>query len=486
MNFTRRSVIKSVLLGLYASAALILPFSVQAQEGSAKNVIVMITDGASVGTWDAASYFRHATLGKEAYDKFDVKIFSSTHPYNTSNTPTKSDDNRVTLEPSKMWDATPVDTVYEGTVLNTTYPGYFAGYDYMRKDFTESSAAATALATGQKSFMKAIGWSNNDEPLKNIGQYAVESGRALGVISSVMWSHATPAGFLAHNIDRNNYAEIAQEVIDSGLATVVMGGGHPYYHANGKRNEHPTDGNFRYVGGKESWENLVAGRTDYAHIETKQDFEALAAGKLNLGDKTKLIGTAQVNSTLQYNRPGVTGGNFLDHVPDLSTMSLGALNLLKKNDNGFFLMIEGGAVDWAAHGNNLPRLIEEQIDFNIAIEAVVEWVEENSSWDETLLIITTDHGNGLLHGPDSHTNAYSPVVNQGAGALPLVRWHTDHHTRELIPLYAHGAGSDYFVKNAIKEPGLAIYNVGEESQFYVDNTDVFRASMYAFGLKEDE
>jgi len=489
------SVIKKITFGTWGgwlgtvafgvAASFVMPLAAQAQEGSAKNVIVMITDGASPGTWDAASYFRHATLGREAYDKFDVKMFASTIPYNTSNTPTKSDENRVTLDTSLMWDDTPVDTVYEGPILGN-YPGYFAGYDYLRKDYTESSAAATALASGQKTYMKAINWSNNDTRLKHIGEYAVQSGRSLGSISSVMWSHATPAGFLAHNADRNNYAEIGKEVIDSGLATVVMGGGHPYWYANGTRNENPKDDDFRYVGGRDSWERLTSGQTEYAHIETKEDFEALAAGNLTLNGKTKVIGTVQNMMTLQYNRPNVTAGNFLTNVPDLPTMSLAALNVLEKNDKGFFLMIEGGAVDWAAHGNNLPRLIEEQIDFNLAIEAVVKWVEEKSSWDETLVIVTTDHGNGLLQGPDSHINAYSPVVNQGAGALPLVRWHTDHHTRELIPLYAHGAGADYFTQNAIKEPGLAIYNVSEESQFYVDNTDVFRASMYAFGLKEDE
>jgi len=121
------SIIKKITFGTWGgwlgtaafgvAVGIALPTAAQAQEGSAKNVIVLITDGASPGTWDAASYFRFATLGKEAYDKFDVKMFASTHPYNTSNTPTKSDENRVTLDTSLMWDDTPVDTVYKGTVI---------------------------------------------------------------------------------------------------------------------------------------------------------------------------------------------------------------------------------------------------------------------------------------------------------------------------------------------------------------------------------
>src|SRR5690606_21335892 len=121
---------------------------------------------------------------------------------------------------------------------------------------------------------------------------------------------------------------------------------------------------------------------------------------------------------------------------------------------------EGGAVDWAAHANNLPRLIEEQMDFNHAVAAVVDWVEANSSWDETLVIVTTDHGNGLIQGPDSDVNAYSPIINQGAGALPLVRWNSDTHTRELVPVYAQGAGADYFLEVAQPDEGLATYGVG--------------------------
>ena len=124
-------------------------------------------------------------------------------------------------------------------------------------------------------------------------------------------------------------------------------------------------------------------------------------------------------------------GNKLTNQPDLATMTLAALNVLSKEEDGFFLMVEGGAVDWAAHANNLPRLIEEQIDFNEAVEATVKWVEKNSSWGETMIIVTTDHGNGLIQGPNADRNAYEPIVSQGAGALPLVRWNSDTHTREL-------------------------------------------------------
>ncbi|MFC0219591.1 alkaline phosphatase [Pseudochelatococcus lubricantis] len=478
------TLLKNIALGLCLASAMVAPAlaqGTQAKGPQAKNVIVMITDGAGIETWRAASFFRHGALGHEVYDDFDVKVFASTYPLNTSNTPTNTREGAVTFNPEKLWDNTKVDSVFEGNL--GSFPGFFAGYDYARADFTDSAAAATALASGTKTYNNAINWSNTGEKLKHIGEYAVGSGRSLGVISSVEWSHATPAGFLAHNVSRNDYVGIAKEIVDSGLATVVLGSGHPYYKGDGTHVENPDDKAFRFVGGKDTWERLTGGTTDYAHIETRADFEALAEGKLDLKGKSKVIGTAQNIQTLQFNRPGVTAGNLLENTPDLTTMTRGALNMLEKNDKGFFLMVEGGAVDWAAHANNLPRLIEEQIDFNDAVKAVADWVENKSSWDETLVIVTTDHGNGLLQGPDSNVNAYSPIISQGAGALPLVRWNTDNHTRELVPLYAHGVGAGYFVKAAKKDAGLAAYNVPEENRVYVDNTDVFRAAANAFGIE---
>lgn len=476
--------ISKLFIGLLATSAIVPAAFAQDAQGQAKNVIVLITDGAGMETWNAASYFEFGALGHQPYDAFDTRVFMSTIPLNMSNEPTMTEEAEVEMNPEELWATDASDAVFEGSLRD--YPAFFSGYDFAQNFYTDSAAAGTALATGQKTYNNAINWSNMNESLTHIGEYAVESGRALGVVSSVQLSHATPASFLAHNVSRNDYAAIGAEIVESGLATVVMGAGHPLFDANGGAVETPDEGAYRYVGGQDVWENLAAGETEYHLIETVEDFEALANGEIEMGDKSKLLGLVQNSATLQYNRPGQAMGNPLDNSPSLVTMTNGALNILAAEENGFFLMIEGGAVDWAAHANNLPRLVEEQIDFNHSVTAVVDWVEENSSWDETLVIVTTDHGNGLLAGFDSDENAYSPILNQGAGALPLVQWHTDSHTRELVPLYAHGAGSDYFLDIAEPSEGLAAYGVEEASQVWVDNTDVFFASMAAMGIEAAE
>ncbi|RJL03355.1 alkaline phosphatase [Paracoccus aestuarii] len=473
-------IVKPAVLALLASSALTAP--AMAQE--ARNVILMITDGAGIETFRAASYFRHGATGHEVYDDFEVQTFIATHPLNTSSTPTLSDDGRVEFDVADLFDdaESGEDGGHQGNL--TSYPGFFAGYDYARRDYTDSAAAGTALASGQKTYNNAVNWSNDDQPIRHIGDYVVDSGRALGVVTSVQVSHATPATFLAQNASRNDYAGIGAQIVDSELATVVMGAGHPHYDVNGQRIEEVAEDAYRFIGSQDHYDRMAAGQTGWQLIETADDFRALADGDLDVtGDR--IMGLVQNAATLQYNREGVTARNWLETSPSLPVMTRGALNVLGRNEEGFFLIVEGGAVDWAAHGNNLPRIIEEQIDFNEAVEAAVEWVEANSSWDETMIVVTSDHGNGLLQGPGSDSEAYQPILNQGAGALPVVRWHSDTHTRELIPLYARGAGAEYFAEVSQPASELAVLGVSEEAQRWTDNTEVFRAAMAAMGLEAE-
>lgn len=131
-------------------------------------------------------------------------------------------------------------------------------------------------------------------------------------------------------------------------------------------------------------------------------------------------------------------------------MTEAALNVLTNaSDEGLFLMVEGGAIDWASHGNSLNRLIEEQIAFNETIETVVDWVESESSWSETLVVVTADHETGYLTGADSDP-AWAPIEGE-EGELPDVSWHTGGHTNGLVPVYAQGAGASRILSYATEE-----------------------------------
>jgi alkaline phosphatase len=131
---------------------------------------------------------------------------------------------------------------------------------------------------------------------------------------------------------------------------------------------------------------------------------------------------------------------FLKTLPTLAEMVNGALNVLDNNPKGFFVMIEGGATDWASHSNEKGRLIEEMSGFNEAVNAVVNWVETRSSWDETLVIVTGDHETGFLWGAEP----FIPLKDNGKRSLPEMKFNSTDHTNSLIPFFAKGAGSELY------------------------------------------
>jgi alkaline phosphatase len=190
-----------------------------------------------------------------------------------------------------------------------------------------------------------------------------------------------------------------------------------------------------------------------------------------------VIGVPEVYSSLQYNRSGDVNADpfvvpLLETVPSLAVMTRGALNVLDNDPDGFFLLIEGGAIDWAASNNQSGRMIEEETDFNQAAAAVSDWVNANSSWSETLVIVTSDHETGYLTGTPG---VYDEVINNGQGIMPTMAWNSDSHTNQLVPIFAKGPGVDLFEK----------YAVGSDPVrgAYLDNTDIPKVIRELLGVK---
>jgi alkaline phosphatase len=473
--FQRSTLAACVMAALATTAA--MPVSANA---TAKNVMLFISDGASWGTWDMASYWEYGKKGMQPYDSFDVKLGMTTYPLNTSNTPTFDPTPKVTYDPGQAWNFSTVGTSYGGT------PDYFAGYNYIKKNYTDSAAAGTALATGQKTYNNAIDFDNSAQPLGYITQDAKAAGKATGILSSVPFTHATPATFGAQNISRNHYGEISKTMVNNPSVDLIMGGGNPFYDSNGKPRATPVYANETGTGGgyvaKSAWDTVTNPASGWQLIQSKSDFEALANGTLTVTG-SKVIGVPQVYDTLQYSRnAGVVGLDpanpsghaLINGVPTLEVMTKGALNYLGQDPDGLFMMVEGGAVDWAAHANATGRIIEEQIDFNKAVQAAINWVNTNSSWDETLMIVLTDHGNGMPMGPNSDVLAFQAIQNNGQGVLPGVKWHYGTHTNENTLFWAHGVGSEMFYSlvDGI-DPGL-VHVLGHNADGkYISNTDVY-------------
>lgn len=351
-----------------------------------KNIILMISDGAGFSTYEATSYYQYGELGRQVYDGWPVRIACATSPLNSMSAPTTN----TAPASTRGW--------YDESIWRSFYKG--------TSNWTDSSAAGSALSCGQKTYNFSIGWSDDNYPMTNISQTAKwVFGKKVGIVTTVPISHATPATFTAHNPSRMAFEAIATEQLTGPLVDVLMGAGHPLYSDNNLLTNVPD---YSYVGGLDLWTSLVDGRLGWKLLQTRGEFEALADGSMPV--EGRLCGIAQARMTLQQARNGTVGSGlepafvapFNPGVPNLATMARGALrSLAKDNTNGFFILIEGGAVDLANHAWQQGRMIEEQIDFNTTVEAVDHWVTTNGGWENNLVIVTADHETGLLFGPDA-------------------------------------------------------------------------------------
>ncbi len=443
-----------------------------------KNVILFIGDGMGFNHVHAASYYQYGKTGMQIYEQFPVKLGMSTYQVNES------------YEPDSAW----------------------TNFKYVKIRPNDSAGAISSLSTGEKTRKGVLCVDTLNQPLENLCDRYEKIGKSTGVVSTVPFSNATPAGAIAHNVNRQNYAEIAREMIMESHTDVIIGGGHPFYNPNGKLVNEVSerfvgekevwdlnnggkpltseDGKllpekeFRYVGGKEVWDALSNGTAGkdangdgkddhWTMIQDRESFQKYMTGET----PERLIGIFKSGQASQVERD-TTGETwepfskpFMETIPTLTEMTMAAINVLDENPNGFLLTVEGGAIDWAAHKHVLNRTIEEQIDFNLSIEAACEWVEKNSSWDETLIIVTADHETAYLLGPGSNSEdaktiseKWKPLKNNGKGKMPGVEWFSGSHTNSLVPFYAKGPGSEEFLKNAKR--------VDHVYGKFIDNADV--------------
>lgn len=407
-----------------------------------ENVIHLIGDGMGFNQVDTASLYQHGTAN-----------------YQFRADPETGEIEHLDGEASQVYENFPVQAAMATYQDGHTYDPEAAweSFEWVLETPPDSAATATALATGVRTYNAAIGVDPDGLPVKNLTERAQELDKASGVVTSVPLSHATPGSYVAHNLDRNDYHGIAREMLTEHDINVIMGGGHPYFDGDGQELATPE---FTFLD-EDTYDRAMNGDTIFDVITDRDDFVDLATAD---DPPEHVFGLAEVEGALQYDRSGpdmdsegnpVPGAEpyeapFIESAPTLSEMTEAALNVLTNaSDEGMFLMVEGGAIDWASHANSLNRQIEEQIAFNETIETVVDWVERESSWDETLVVVTADHETGYLTGADSDP-AWAPI--EGAeGELPDVSWHTGGHTNGLVPIYARGAGASRILSYATNE-----------------------------------
>ena len=499
-------IISVLFLAILCLSAWVLDADASGKKGRAKHIILFIGDGMQLEHEVAASRYLFGKDTDLSFHKLTYKGYVATWDVTTYNryalatglpayTPTAFNP-IVGYDPLKGGSkpypvqTSPIDDTYCLTklALNPTDTP-----DKFQYPATDSASAASALATGVKTDDGNIAWKPGDPAggaLKTIAELLREKkGFSIGVVSTVPFTHATPAAHVSHNVNRNNYTQIAKEIIRTVQPEVVIGGGYPG----------PT-GTARYS---------YIGEEEYAFLKTPDPespylFVERAAG---VDGSVSLLDVAQdaaEQGKKLFGLFGGPGGNFESPVaydfpgtplverattenPLLKDATLAALKVLGRDPDGFFVMIEQGDIDWANHANDFQRMVGTTWDLHTAVEAAINFVnqpEDGIDWSNTLLIVTSDHANsymrlqaelmaGDLPTQEGTCGSAGPACTYPDGE---VRYATTDHTNELVMLYAQGAFQvSYFKKN--------------EGRWYpcsriIDNTQLYHIMAEAAGAPQ--
>lgn len=249
-------------------------------------------------------------------------------------------------------------TSFPVTTMATTYSA--------TNSVTDSSAGGTALACGEKTYNGAIGVDKERNTIQSVAAKAKKAGRKVAILTSVSVDHATPAAFYAHQPDRNMYYEIATDLPKAGF---------DFYGGSGflKPNKEGQPNVFTLF--DEAGYTVARGLSEYDRTAAK-------------ADKMILIQEEGKNaSALPYAIDRKDGEM---SVADITGKAIDFM--MKGKDKGFFMMIEGGKIDWACHSNDPATMVNEVIDMDQAVKVAYEFYKKHPK--ETLIVISADHETG--------------------------------------------------------------------------------------------
>ncbi|MDB2606896.1 alkaline phosphatase [Zobellia sp.] len=303
----------------------------------AKNIIIIVSDGMSIGTFTMADLYLSRKTGK------------------CSNWLQLYKDNRVSRALMDMASASSI--------------------------VTDSAAASSSWGGGVRITNGALNTSKNGEEHLPIWQKFKKMGKKAGCVTTVPITHATPAGFCINAKSRHDQEQIAQKYLEQNF-DVMMGGGNNYFSSEKRKDK------------KDMYQAFAS--KGYKVVKTRDAMLAASIDKPILGvfDDNGLPYTVDRNNNKEL----------FEKVPTLGEMTQKAIEAMKDHPDGFVLQVEAGKVDWAAHSNDIAGLIYDQTAHDKAIQIAMNFAEQD---EETLVIITTDHGNanpGVIYGNEADDN----------------------------------------------------------------------------------
>ena len=292
-------------------------------KGKAKNIIFMVSDGMSHGTLNMADLLLQRKEGRSS--------------------------NWIKLYREQKAKRAYMDTASADSLV------------------TDSAAGSSSWGGGVRVNNGALNVGPDGTSYKPILQKFKDGGKAVGCVTTVPITHATPAGFCVSTKSRGSQEDIATMYLDLKF-DVMMGGGTEFFSADNRKDKRDLFADFAKSG-------IQVARTKAEMENCKTGVPMLAVFH---------------EDGLPYALDQKADSELISTIPTLADMTRKAITQLSKNPNGFVLQVEGGKVDWGAHANDLGALIYDQIAFDDAIAVAIEFAEKHQ---DTLVIITTDHGN---------------------------------------------------------------------------------------------
>ncbi|HUU89345.1 MAG TPA: alkaline phosphatase [Candidatus Glassbacteria bacterium] len=298
-----------------------------------------------------------------------------------------------------------------------------------RGEITDSAAGATALATGYKTENGKIAIIPNGTIVKTILEIAQVMNKSTGIVTTTYIQHATPACFMTHISNRNLYDEIKRQIIEEAEVNVIMGGGGKYL--------------------------------------TEADFEIMETnGYLIVSNKSSLneITSGDIFGIFSEDHMPYDGERDINVTPSLADMTQKAIDVLSQNEDGFFLMVEGGRIDHACHANDKVNSALDTIAFDKAIRVALKYAKSN---ENVLLLVSADHETGGLRVIDGHfvpdilpvfgmTETENRTIRDLRAKQMDVTWGSTGHTRNNVPMFGYGSALENITGNQI-----------------IDNTQIF-------------
>lgn len=304
---------------------------------------------------------------------------------------------------------------------------------------TDSAAAATAYATGVRSYNGAIGVDVNGKPVTNLLERARAAGKSTGLVTTAQVTDASPGAFSAHVANRSDQSEIARQIIEQSRVDVVLGGGEDWWYPAGNPgawpDNPPTDPTEQSKGTKG---NLVdrAKQLKYQYVTN-----AAELGKVNKG---KVLGLFANEEMFEYHNEGE--GDLYDPSVRLPVMATKAIDLLSRDRDGFFLFIEEEGIDEMAHHSNAKLMIKAGAELDRTVKIALDFAARTPG---TLVLVVGDHETGGLAIENVDPNDENGSGEQSEDTVAIAHsnlkmvadWTTNGHTGAATPVTASGPGA---------------------------------------------